>query len=62
MSAWEKAGISFNKYLALSARTVRRSLKQDLRVKAEKRDVTEAQVQTIKDGNITQTKPLGLTK
>ncbi|KAK5111771.1 hypothetical protein LTR62_004691 [Meristemomyces frigidus] len=35
--AWKAAGITYNRYLAVAARVVRRSLKDDKRLQAEKR-------------------------
>ncbi|KFY09328.1 hypothetical protein V492_05530 [Pseudogymnoascus sp. VKM F-4246] len=39
--AWKQAGLSYNKYLAVAARVVRRSLKEEQRVAAERRGVSE---------------------
>ncbi|KAF4969374.1 hypothetical protein FZEAL_10234 [Fusarium zealandicum] len=36
-AAWKAAGISYNRYLAVAARVVRRSLKEDKRIAAERR-------------------------
>ncbi|PGH23170.1 hypothetical protein AJ80_02807 [Polytolypa hystricis UAMH7299] len=35
--AWKAAGLTYNRFLAVAARTVRRSLKEDLRLLAERR-------------------------
>ncbi|ORY63958.1 mitochondrial ATP synthase epsilon chain-domain-containing protein [Pseudomassariella vexata] len=35
--AWKSAGLTYNRYLAVAARAVRRSLKEDKRVAAERR-------------------------
>ncbi|MCJ1330800.1 ubiquinol-cytochrome c reductase core subunit 1 [Thelotrema lepadinum] len=35
--AWKAAGLTYNRYLAVAARVVRRSLKDDKRLQAEKR-------------------------
>ncbi|TKA25532.1 hypothetical protein B0A50_05393 [Salinomyces thailandicus] len=35
--AWKAAGITYNRYLAVAARVVRRSLKEDKRLVAERR-------------------------
>ncbi|KAK3990526.1 putative mitochondrial atp synthase [Cladorrhinum sp. PSN332] len=35
--AWKAAGITYNRYLAVAARVVRRSLKEDKRLLAERR-------------------------
>ncbi|KAH6661497.1 mitochondrial ATP synthase epsilon chain-domain-containing protein [Plectosphaerella plurivora] len=39
--AWKAAGISYNRYLAVAARAVRRSLKEDKRIVAERRGELE---------------------
>ncbi|KAG7824761.1 hypothetical protein KL909_001983 [Ogataea angusta] len=62
MSSWQKAGISFNKYLAIAARTVQRSLKNDLKVAAEKRYTSDAKVQKLEKGNVVSTTELGSNK
>ncbi|EME86546.1 uncharacterized protein MYCFIDRAFT_43204 [Pseudocercospora fijiensis CIRAD86] len=35
--AWKAAGITYNRYLAVASRVVRRSLKEDKRIAAERR-------------------------
>ncbi|KAK4451797.1 mitochondrial ATP synthase epsilon chain-domain-containing protein [Podospora aff. communis PSN243] len=35
--AWKQAGLTYNRYLAVAARVVRRSLKEDKRLAAERR-------------------------
>ncbi|CAK7202279.1 hypothetical protein SEUCBS139899_005001 [Sporothrix eucalyptigena] len=35
--AWKAAGLSYNRYLAIAGRAVRRSLKEDKRIVAERR-------------------------
>ncbi|KAF2097504.1 hypothetical protein NA57DRAFT_77761 [Rhizodiscina lignyota] len=37
VAAWKAAGLTYNRYLAVAARVVRRSLKEDLRLQAERR-------------------------
>ncbi|AGO11281.1 AaceriACR021Wp [[Ashbya] aceris (nom. inval.)] len=45
MSAWRKAGLTYNSYLAVAARTVRAALKKELQNTAVlNRSVTEAKV------------------
>jgi len=39
--AWKAAGISYNRYLAIAARVVRRSLKEEQRLAAETRGHSE---------------------
>ncbi|CAM1504208.1 Fc.00g017990.m01.CDS01 [Cosmosporella sp. VM-42] len=36
-AAWKAAGLTYNRYLAVAARVVRRSLKDDKRIAAERR-------------------------
>ncbi|CAH2448222.1 F1F0 ATP synthase subunit epsilon, mitochondrial [Komagataella phaffii CBS 7435] len=59
MSSWQKAGFSFNKYLSIAARTVRKSLNSDIRVAAEKRGITDLKAQVIEKGDIKSTVELG---
>ncbi|GIZ37088.1 hypothetical protein CKM354_000055100 [Cercospora kikuchii] len=35
--AWKAAGITYNRYIAVASRVVRRSLKEDKRLQAERR-------------------------
>ncbi|KAI9670157.1 MAG: hypothetical protein M1817_004494 [Caeruleum heppii] len=35
--AWKASGLTYNRYLAVAARVVRRSLKEDMRLQAERR-------------------------
>ncbi|KAK2024615.1 hypothetical protein LZ31DRAFT_558279 [Colletotrichum somersetense] len=39
--AWKAAGLTYNRYLAVASRVVRRSLKEDKRIIAERRGETE---------------------
>ncbi|KAI9730934.1 MAG: hypothetical protein M1818_008008 [Claussenomyces sp. TS43310] len=39
--AWKASGLTYNKYLTVAARVVRRSLKDDKRLQAERRGQTE---------------------
>ncbi|KAH8906568.1 hypothetical protein BR93DRAFT_968159 [Coniochaeta sp. PMI_546] len=39
--AWKAAGLTYNRYLAVAARAVRRSLKDDKRLVAERRGDTD---------------------
>ncbi|KAH6620652.1 mitochondrial ATP synthase epsilon chain domain-containing protein [Chaetomium sp. MPI-SDFR-AT-0129] len=39
--AWKAAGITYNRYLAVAARVVRRSLKDEKRLVAERRGLQE---------------------
>ncbi|KAH6900171.1 mitochondrial ATP synthase epsilon chain-domain-containing protein [Thelonectria olida] len=53
MSAWKAAGLTYNRYLAVAARVVRRSLKEEKRLVAERRgemDLRFAKWQNGKQG------------
>ncbi|KPI36700.1 uncharacterized protein AB675_10088 [Cyphellophora attinorum] len=53
--AWKTAGITYNRYLAVAARTVRRSLKEGPRLQAERRgemDLRFAKWQGGKQGDM----------
>ncbi|KAH8820498.1 mitochondrial ATP synthase epsilon chain domain-containing protein [Xylogone sp. PMI_703] len=39
--AWKASGITYNKYLSVAARVVRRSLKEEKRLAAERRGETD---------------------
>ncbi|KAF3799651.1 hypothetical protein GCG54_00002355 [Colletotrichum gloeosporioides] len=39
--AWKAAGLTYNRYLAVASRVVRRSLKEDKRIAAERRGEME---------------------
>ncbi|KAH0610819.1 uncharacterized protein H6S33_011246 [Morchella sextelata] len=41
VAAWKTAGLTYNKYLAIAARVVRRSLKDQPRLAAERRGQME---------------------
>ncbi|KAF4123846.1 F-type H+-transporting ATPase subunit epsilon [Geosmithia morbida] len=56
MSAWKAAGISYNRYLAIAARTVRRSLKEDKRLLAERRGETELRFAKWENGKAGEAK------
>ncbi|KAL2205381.1 hypothetical protein CC79DRAFT_1371191 [Sarocladium strictum] len=52
-AAWKAAGLTYNRFLAISARAVRRSLKEDKRIVAERRgemDLRFARWQNGKQG------------
>ncbi|CCX30814.1 mitochondrial ATP synthase epsilon chain-domain-containing protein [Pyronema domesticum] len=40
-ASWKAAGFSYNKYLSIAARVIRKSLKEEARLKAEKRGPLE---------------------
>ncbi|KAK5043580.1 hypothetical protein LTR84_011387 [Exophiala bonariae] len=53
--AWKAAGITYNRYLAVAARVVRRSLKEGPRLQAERRgemDLRFAKWQNGKQGEV----------
>lgn len=58
MSAYKQAGISLNKALAIAARTVRASLKPELRAVAEKRGETDVKAIKISNGVQSEAEPL----
>ncbi|OAL01906.1 hypothetical protein IQ06DRAFT_292693 [Phaeosphaeriaceae sp. SRC1lsM3a] len=39
--AWKAAGLTYNRYIAVASRVVRRSLKEDKRIAAERRGESE---------------------
>ncbi|KAL7795190.1 mitochondrial ATP synthase epsilon chain domain-containing protein [Trichoderma ceciliae] len=47
-AAWKAAGLTYNRYLAVAARAIRRSLKEDKRIVAERRAVSELRFATWK--------------
>ncbi|KAF4453594.1 hypothetical protein F53441_3739 [Fusarium austroafricanum] len=52
-AAWRAAGLTYNRYLAIAARVVRRSLKEEKRIAAERRgemDLRFAKWQNGKQG------------
>ncbi|KEZ46146.1 hypothetical protein SAPIO_CDS1012 [Scedosporium apiospermum] len=56
--AWKAAGITYNRYLAVAARAVRRSLKEDKRIAAERRGEVDLKIATWANGK--QSDPQGL--
>ncbi|KAF2640614.1 hypothetical protein P280DRAFT_426717 [Massarina eburnea CBS 473.64] len=48
--AWKAAGISYNRYISVASRVVRRSLKDEPRMLAEKRGVSELRFATWENG------------
>lgn len=54
-AAWKTAGLSYNRYIAVASRVVRRSLKEDKRIAAERRGESElrfAKWQNGKQGDV----------
>lgn len=58
MSAYKQAGISLNRAMAIAAKTVRSSLKSDLRVAAERRGLSEVRVAKFENGVASEPKNL----
>ncbi|KAF2085757.1 mitochondrial ATP synthase epsilon chain domain-containing protein, partial [Saccharata proteae CBS 121410] len=53
--AWKQAGLTYNRYLAVASRVVRRSLKEDKRIAAERRgemDLRFAKWENGKQGEV----------
>ncbi|KAH8704030.1 mitochondrial ATP synthase epsilon chain-domain-containing protein [Talaromyces proteolyticus] len=60
MSApWKAAGLTYNRYLAVAARTVRRSLKDGPRLAAERRGVTDLKFAKWENGKQGEPKQVG---
>ncbi|KAJ5591478.1 uncharacterized protein N7459_001847 [Penicillium hispanicum] len=49
-AAWKAAGLTYNRYLAIAARTVRRSLKETPRLNAERRGLMDLRFAKWEDG------------
>ncbi|KAJ5234726.1 uncharacterized protein N7469_003894 [Penicillium citrinum] len=49
-AAWKAAGLTYNRYLAIAARTVRRSLKETPRLESERRDLMDLRFAKWHDG------------
>ncbi|KAF2146118.1 uncharacterized protein K452DRAFT_283409 [Aplosporella prunicola CBS 121167] len=56
--AWKTAGISYNRYIAVASRVVRRSLKEDKRIAAERRGESEIRFAKWENGKQGDNKPL----
>ncbi|KAI5852245.1 mitochondrial ATP synthase epsilon chain-domain-containing protein [Tricharina praecox] len=54
-ASWKAAGFSYNRYLAIAARVIRKSLKEEARVKADRRGPIE--LKFVKWENGKQTEP-----
>ncbi|KAI9052715.1 hypothetical protein LZ554_002991 [Drepanopeziza brunnea f. sp. 'monogermtubi'] len=68
--AWKASGLTYNKYLSVAARVVRRSLKDDKRLAAERRGEMElkfskwnngkqGEIKNVADANATATSEAG---
>ncbi|KAL2010799.1 hypothetical protein VTN00DRAFT_3517 [Thermoascus crustaceus] len=60
VSAWKAAGLTYNRYLAVAARAVRRSLKEGPRVAAERRGQMELRFAKWENGKQGDVKNLGV--
>ncbi|KAH8177971.1 mitochondrial ATP synthase epsilon chain domain-containing protein [Sarocladium implicatum] len=58
-AAWKAAGLTYNRFLAISARTIRRSLKEDKRILAERRGEMELRFARWENGKQGEPKDLG---
>ncbi|KAI1820878.1 mitochondrial ATP synthase epsilon chain domain-containing protein [Xylaria intraflava] len=56
--AWKAAGLTYNRYLAVASRVVRRSLKEDKRVVAERRGESDLKFAKWEDGKMGESKNL----
>ncbi|KAI1381095.1 mitochondrial ATP synthase epsilon chain-domain-containing protein [Hypoxylon crocopeplum] len=56
--AWKAAGLTYNRYLAIAARVVRRSLKEDKRLAAERRGDMDLRFAKWENGKMNELKPL----
>ncbi|KAI4127677.1 MAG: hypothetical protein LQ347_004505 [Umbilicaria vellea] len=56
--AWKASGLTYNRYLAVAARVVRRSLKEDKRLQAERRGESEIRIAKWQNGKQGENKNL----
>ncbi|KAI0202501.1 mitochondrial ATP synthase epsilon chain-domain-containing protein [Astrocystis sublimbata] len=56
--AWKSAGLTYNRYLTVASRVVRRSLKEDKRVAAERRGEMDLRFAKWENGKMGETKNL----
>ncbi|KAF2865662.1 mitochondrial ATP synthase epsilon chain-domain-containing protein [Massariosphaeria phaeospora] len=54
--AWKASGLSYNRYLSVASRVVRRSLKEDKRIIAERRGESELRFAKWESGKQGETK------
>ncbi|KAI8943703.1 hypothetical protein NX059_001686 [Plenodomus lindquistii] len=57
-AAWKAAGLSYNRYVAVAARVVRRSLNEDKRIIAERRGESELRFAKWENGKQGESKEL----
>ncbi|KAK3192459.1 hypothetical protein K4F52_001672 [Lecanicillium sp. MT-2017a] len=58
-AAWKAAGLTYNRYLAIAARAVRRSLKEEKRLVAERRGEMDLRFVKWENGKPGEAKDLG---
>ncbi|KAI1654188.1 mitochondrial ATP synthase epsilon chain-domain-containing protein [Daldinia decipiens] len=56
--AWKAAGLSYNRYLAVASRVVRRSLKEEKRLLAERRGDMDLRFAKWENGKMGELRPL----
>ncbi|KAI4593740.1 ubiquinol-cytochrome c reductase core subunit 1 [Pestalotiopsis sp. 9143b] len=56
--AWKAAGLTYNRYLAVASRVVRRSLKEDKRILAERRGESDLRFAKWSNGKMGEVKNL----
>ncbi|KAF3067483.1 hypothetical protein GL218_08732 [Daldinia childiae] len=56
--AWKAAGLSYNRYLAVASRVVRRSLKEEKRLLAERRGDMDLRFAKWENGKMSELRPL----
>ncbi|GAW25196.1 putative mitochondrial atp synthase epsilon chain domain-containing protein [Rosellinia necatrix] len=56
--AWKAAGLTYNRYLAVASRVVRRSLKDDKRIGAERRGEMDLRFAKWENGKMGEAKNL----
>ncbi|PKX98748.1 ATP synthase subunit epsilon family protein [Aspergillus novofumigatus IBT 16806] len=60
-AAWKAAGLTYNRYLAVAARAVRRSLKEGPRLAAERRGQSELRFAKWENGKQGEVKSIAET-
>ncbi|KAJ4395376.1 hypothetical protein N0V91_010897 [Didymella pomorum] len=57
-AAWKVAGLTYNRYISVASRVVRRSLKEDKRIAAERRGESELKFAKWENGKQGEVKEL----
>ncbi|KAH7155242.1 mitochondrial ATP synthase epsilon chain-domain-containing protein [Dactylonectria estremocensis] len=57
-AAWKAAGLTYNRYLAVAARVVRRSLKEEKRIAVERRGQLDLRFVRWQNGKQGEVKPI----